>query len=332
MTNKEKETNKLNETEIIYPSEISFDEKIISNNNNDINNIKSNNNKSDILIKALKDFTVRYDLNYKTIMKSKKFIMSLEDIFSLIKIVIEYQIKVNNSLNIKDYLNEISEDFINNLNYFIFSNEKIDIPKKNEKNINKSSNNEKNGKKRMGGEIKNTKSTKKLNIDTQQKIFSTMSNKIKVKKKDEKFLNKSLLNKSIERKNLTNTNRNKKNKLNKSVDRRKNVKNGNYTDKRYKNKIQNRSMIYTVCENLKGSSCILKTSRSRHFNFIDNKENKCNNYYNYCTNYNDKGIKRKIISNNIFKPSNMANKLLQRGIKYLTEFSNIKEEENRKKY
>ena len=44
------------------------------------------------------------------------------------------------------------------------------------------------------------------------------------------------------------------------------------------------------------------------------------------------GIKKKIISNNIIRPSNMANKLLQRGIKYLTEFMDLKEEESKKKH
>ena len=39
------------------------------------------------------------------------------------------------------------------------------------------------------------------------------------------------------------------------------------------------------------------------------------------------GIKKKIISNNIIRPSNMANKLLQRGMKYITDFKDLKEED-----
>ena len=52
-------------------------------------------------------------------------------------------------------------------------------------------------------------------------------------------------------------------------------------------------------------------------------------YYDQNLNF---GIKKKIISNNIIRPSNMANKLLQNGIKYLTEFMDLKEEENKRKH
>ena len=43
-------------------------------------------------------------------------------------------------------------------------------------------------------------------------------------------------------------------------------------------------------------------------------------------------IKRKIIGNSIIRPSNMANKLLLKGINYINEFKNLKEEESKKKY
>ena len=118
------DTNRLNETEIIYPSELSSDDKNIYNDSADKNindNKYSSVNKSNILLNVLKDFSVRYDLDDKKIMKSKKFILSFEDLISLVKFALEFQIKINNSLNLKDYLNEISQDFINNLSYYVFS-------------------------------------------------------------------------------------------------------------------------------------------------------------------------------------------------------------------
>ena len=68
------DTNRLNETEIIYPSELSSDEKNVYNDSveKNINDNKySSVNKSNILLSVLKDFSVRYDLDVKKIMKSK---------------------------------------------------------------------------------------------------------------------------------------------------------------------------------------------------------------------------------------------------------------------
>ena len=48
--------------------------------------------------------------------------------------------------------------------------------------------------------------------------------------------------------------------------------------------------------------------------------------------YQNIGIKKQILGNNVIRPSNMANKLLQKGIKYINDFTNLKEEENKKKY
>ena len=114
--------NKLNETEIICPSEISIDEK---NTYNDsvLKSLKESQyllpNKSNILLNALKEFSNRYDIDDRKIMKSKRFLISFNDLISIIKFALEFQIKINNSIN--EYLNEISQDFINNLSYYIFS-------------------------------------------------------------------------------------------------------------------------------------------------------------------------------------------------------------------
>ena len=60
-----------------------------------------------------------------------------------------------------------------------------------------------------------------------------------------------------------------------------------------------------------------------------NKNKSKQTYYNQYPNF---GIKKQILGKNIIKPSNMANKLLQKGIKYINDFTNLKEEESKKKY
>jgi hypothetical protein len=44
------------------------------------------------------------------------------------------------------------------------------------------------------------------------------------------------------------------------------------------------------------------------------------------------GVKKYVITSNLPKPSNLANKLLQNGRKFITEFNGIKEEEKKKQY
>ena len=133
---------KLNETEIICPSEISLDEK---NTYNDsiLKSLKESQytlpNKTNILLNSLKEFSNRYDIDDRQIIKSKKFLISFNDLITLIKFALEFQIKINNSIN--EYINEISQDFINNLSYYIFSFEKIDTCKQNQNKFNSNNNN-----------------------------------------------------------------------------------------------------------------------------------------------------------------------------------------------
>ena len=105
------------------------------------------------------------------------------------------------------------------------------------------------------------------------------------------------------------------NKLNKSVEKRK-------SKEITKNKNTQSFSIFTVCENIKNTSFTGKPKRK-------NNDNKKNIYLNQ---YKNSAIKRQILGNNIIKPSNMANKLLQKGIKYINEFAFMKEEERKKRY
>ena len=61
---------------------------------------------------------------------------------------------------------------------------------------------------------------------------------------------------------------------------------------------------------------------------MSKKSNKKIVYYDHNLNLN---VKKQIIGGNVFKPSTFANKLLQNGMKYITEFNGIKEEERKKR-
>ena len=84
--------------------------------------------KINYLLKAIQDFSNRYDMDTRNILTGKKFLLNFGDIISLIKDVINYQNKII-ELDIleKEKIQEISQDYINNLSYTIFSFEKIDI-------------------------------------------------------------------------------------------------------------------------------------------------------------------------------------------------------------
>ena len=380
------DTNRLNETEIIYPSELSLEEKNINNDSNEKSMMDakySSLNKSNVLLNALKDFSVKYDLDDRKIMSSKKFILSFDDLISIIKFTLEFQIKIYNSLNLKDYLNEITQDFINNLSYYIFSYEKVDISKSsqniknnqnnfyiNDNTYNNNENNKKNkkllnqtqtfashneGKKRKNENdasfiSKNKSKNEHLQnarsyfiIGNNNKLSPNKNNKTKDKKKEE-INNKNKVNKSVEKRKTClidyehNEDNDKKKRANKSTEKRRATKN----EKGAENK-RNSLSIFTACENIRASNSILKNTKSRRLSGIEPTKNKMNiNNYNTNTRKDDKivyydqnmniGVKKQIITNNVIRPSNMANKLLQKGIKYITDFKDMKEEENKKKH
>ena len=96
--------------------------------------------KNNYLLKALQDFSNRYNLDTRNILIGKKFLITFSEIISLIKDVLEYQIKIIElDISEKEKIQEISQDYINNLSYTIFSFDKIDI----KNNISKNNNNSK---------------------------------------------------------------------------------------------------------------------------------------------------------------------------------------------
>jgi hypothetical protein len=163
----------------------------------------------------------------------------------------------------------------------------------------------------------------------------------KIKENESEKSNNTLISKnSLSNINLINEDNNNKKRINKSTDKRR-IKNENNV---YGEKKSNIS-IFSACENLKGSN-LIKNTHSRRISCTETNKNNNNINMNYNTtkNKSDKvvfydqnlnlgiGVKKQVITNNIIRPSNMANKLLQKGMKYITEFKDIKEEESKKKY
>ena len=166
-------------------------------------------------------------------------------------------------------------------------------------------------------------------------------------------MTKSNINKSIKRRShkfqnlnyLSNDNKNKESSKNKNINKSLEKRNIDKNDIKIDN---NPISIFTACEYVKSTSFMLKNRhRNKEESKLDINYNTNNSLKNMHTNkenelfsYNDKnlqqslqlGIKKKIIKGNIPRPSNLANKLLEKGIKYITDFNGLKEEEQRKKF
>lgn len=173
-------------------------------------------------------------------------------------------------------------------------------------------------------------------------LFSP-KNKSKAKENTLK-VSKSRLNKSAQgRRNKhgyfteTNNNNNGSNNFNRSTFNRK-----TFDDE----KNDGRKMsIFTACEYLRSSSFILKNINKES---LDNKEKKLLNYNSndlnnemkldnekkvvYHNGESNLGFKKKFFNKKAPRPSNFANKLLQKGIKFIADFNGLKEEEQKKKY
>jgi hypothetical protein len=152
-----------------------------------------------------------------------------------------------------------------------------------------------------------------------------------------------------------------KSRLNKSAQGRRN-KHGYFTESNNKNgtnnfnrstfnrktfdddKIEGKKMsIFTACEYLRSSSFIFK---NKNKDLLDSNEKKFLNFNSNDLNNEPKldnekkivyhngenlGFKKRIVTKKAPRPSNFANKLLQKGIKFIADFNGLKEEEQKKK-
>ena len=220
--------------------------------------------------------------------------------------------------------------------------------------INKSTNNTKNPKANLSkNENNNTNKTDEKNytktffMRKKYKNLSTIFSPVKNPQNKNSIIKvmKARNNKSAEKRRIKSqyndyfkNNQKEISKTNKSMEKRE----GNKSDN--KNESKNIS-IYSACEYIKSSSFLLK-NKNKELNNESKIENKSsfnsNNSINLI-NKNDKnkkvvyynenmnlGIKKKIIRGSMPRPSNLANKLLAKGIQFITDFNGLKEEEKRK--
>ena len=132
-------------------NEICIDELILNNCLLSKNKKDEKNYNSNILIKSLQDFSKRCESSYGKLFYEKNYLISLNEIITLIQNSINAQQQLDNyiyntnSENSESNINNIkslNQKFINDLNYNIFSIEKINnnyycfnkIKKKNYKN------------------------------------------------------------------------------------------------------------------------------------------------------------------------------------------------------
>ena len=127
-------------------SEICIDEIMLNKNyfqkSQDLNNISNKNLKNfhssqaNILLNSLQDFYTRYEKDDRKILSNNKFIISFQEIISLIREAMVAQQQIDNIIynNIDDNKNinniniqKINQKYITDLSYNIFSFEKIDM-------------------------------------------------------------------------------------------------------------------------------------------------------------------------------------------------------------
>ncbi len=342
-----------------------------------------------LLINLLKHFSVKYELEEKY--KSYKFVLSFDELISLIRYSLQTQMKLNKIITDEsEHLKIFSQDFINNLTYYIYSFEKVEIDSNrkgtktkfrspsNKENYSMNSSGGKNNKiiriikkrsnywsdthklynnqyikedNQNNQAILKKQNSQNINNDMQTSMsYSRRSNESKIfsPEKNKEKNKKTFINRSVERRhnslmsNLTTNNKENstKKKLNINTEKSKELKD-------IKNKNENKSLsIFKACENLKSCSFILKnkkrevnsteqnnknTNYSTNYNFYHNTKKQTHKTIYYNKNMN-LGVKKKILTNNVPRPSNLANKLLLNGRKYIIEFNGIKEEEKKKQY
>ena len=330
---------------------------------------------TDLLINELKDFSVKYELYDQKIMKNPKFVLSFDELISLIRFTIESQIKLNNYLKFEDIDNSktFSKEFINELSNYIYSYEKVEKINPDSKNKKKLKSPPEKENININSNICRNKKPISIIINKSPSYWidgkktSIIENKKKEKQKVEKngythIKNKSSNNfiqgsKSYYRNKgtskLFSSDYNRMSEKYKKNENKKKEHLNRSVEKLIKNKNENKSLsIYTACENLKSSSFLVK-NKSNLFTSTEQSEKrnikKKNNNYSSNNNLNiDKtkekkniiyynknmmiGVKKYVITSNLPKPSNLANKLLQNGRKFITEFNGIKEEEKKKQY
>ena len=395
------ECNELNKSDIISEKKVYYNENkqyfkttIKKKKNKTYSNLKD----AYLLLNSLKDFSVKYEFDNQN---EQKFIITFNELISLISLTLKTQIKLYHYLQDEpDNSKNISQEFINNLIYYFYSYEKLEKISNIKSKKNFKAYSEKEYTSINANKAKSKKLISIINKNPyywipEKKVFNNENLK-KDKQKEQKIYQEHIQSKnniiddcdqntksffrrskgkklfSPEKSKNSEIENKSKNYLNRSVERRHNIKFANFSsnekenlkkklnknnekrksaiDIKKENKNKNKDLsIFTACENIRSSSFMGKNNKKREFACTEKLEKTDKNIYNSSISINfgkkkesknmffsnkniNMGVKKKIITSNVPKPSNLANKLLQNGRKFINEFNGIKEEERRKQY
>ena len=282
------------------------------------NKIKFSLNKENTNINTTRaSYTTRTNYNNSTLIdKSSKCLVEKEKT-KINQKNKNIKLNINNQINLKNNNKTINKS-ITFINLGINSNKKNNYTKSYF----------------MRKNYKNISTIVSLEMSSKTKNNNIKSKKIKANKSSEKKVDKPI-SKTFFLKENENENSTEINRVNESVEKRENNQNDLMKTISYP------MSIVTVCDLFKSSSFIKKNKYKEENNL--NKKRKLNS--NKSMNdikkddikiiYNNGvmlGMRKKILNRIVPRPSNYANKLLETGIKYITDFNGLKEEESKKKH
>ena len=260
-------------------------------------------NKSNMLLNSLKDFTDKYNSDDRQILSNKKFLLTFNELMSIIKEAIETQVKIyETDTSHIEKLKNLSQEFINNLSYNIFSLEKIETESKKTINnqikntpISTKTKNKYNNEITSPRFIKNNKTIDfvKQNLNSSnrkqqtKKFFMNKPNITNMTKSKKELIKKPNIIKNEKKLSNLRLDKSKKsfNTCNKSADNKKPMKEvaESYTSKKIKNKSnksnkENNNNSYSKINfsTISGMLTRIGTSRQR-MKFFKRNSNKRNN-------------------------------------------------------
>ena len=289
--------------------------------------IYSHLNESDSLLNALRNFSVKFELNDKKILKDYKYVISFDELISLIRFSLESQKKLNNVLedesqNIKIFTN----DFINNISNYIYSYEKVEKVSPISKFSNK---------------IKFSSNKENININTDRtnktnrvynknppciiKSSSCWTNMGKTKKKQNK--NKTTLNRNFQtnlKSNKSSINKNQTNiNTNANINKNINSEETNNNTKSYFRPKNNKKLsnIFSPIKNPSNKDNKIKVIKSRMNKSAEKRHNHKSSYNDYFK--NNKENNNKINANKSMEKGKIINSDNKNETKPISIFSAI---------
>ena len=308
---------------------------------------KNNIDKPNLLLNKLKEFS-NNSKNCNTF-QNKKFLITFDDIISLLQYTLEAQNKIYEiNDNEIETLKKLSESFINNISNDIIildSIEELNTIKNKSITTKITKNtlfNTKNNPKIFNNNFQPQSPKNLISSNSCKNIIQTSKSYYKTFNKNNKNLAQTRsrfnLNKSMQRRsaknimdiNNTNNYDSTKKKLNRSMQKRKTKKINNENDEDASIiKTHRNSLIVKKKNEIDNNKCDKENKNT--INIGKNSVNKDKKekgiiYYDKSLNL---GIKKRIVGAGIYKPSNMANKLLLKGRQFINDFNGLSEQDKK---